>query len=354
MMIRRSWKLAAVAAAALLGPVSVQAQSTLKVAPETLSRVLDPHFTTSFTTRDLGYLIYDTLFAVDDKFEPKPQMVESYAISADKLTYTFVLRPGLKWHDGQPVTAADCVASIQRWASRDSMGQTLTRFTASLEATDANTIKLVLKEPYGLVLDSLAKIGAPVPFMMPERIAKTPGSEQVKEIVGSGPYRFRADLHEPGVKIVLDKFADYKPRSEPPNWALRRQDREDGQGPRLLGMPDAQTQVSALIRGEVDYLETRAGRPAAAVRREVRRQGRGREQVRLPGDHAHEPPAAAVRQSEGAAGDRPRGRPLDVRRRRRRRPEVRHRLRPPCSAAACLTRARTASPLSTWRPPRPC
>ena len=254
MMIRRSWKLAAVAAAALLGPVSVQAQSTLKVAPETLSRVLDPHFTTSFTTRDLGYLIYDTLFAVDDKFEPKPQMVERYTISPDKLTYTFVLRPGLKWHDGQPVTAADCVASIQRWASRDSMGQTLTRFTASLEATDANTIKLVLKEPYGLVLDSLAKIGAPVPFMMPERIAKTPGSEQVKEIVGSGPYKFRADLHEPGVKIVLDKFADYKPRSEPPVWAsggkIAKMDRVE-----MLSMPDAQTQVSALTRNEVDYLE---------------------------------------------------------------------------------------------------
>ncbi len=119
----RSWPLAALTASALLAALPVQAQSTLKVAPETLSRVLDPHFTTSFTTRDLGYLIYDTLFAVDDKFEPKPQMVERYTISPDKLTYTFVLRPGLKWHDGQSVTAADCVASIQRWGSRDSMGR---------------------------------------------------------------------------------------------------------------------------------------------------------------------------------------------------------------------------------------
>ena len=244
----------ALLAASLLAAPPAQAQSLLRVAPETLSRILDPHFTTSFTTRDLGYLVYDTLFAVDDKFEPKPQMVESYTVSPDKLTYTFVLRPGLKWHDGQPVTAADCVASIRRWASRDSMGQMLTRFTASLEATDAGTIKLVLKEPYGMVLDSLAKVGAPVPFMMPERIARTPGSEQVKEIVGSGPYKFRADLHEPGVKIVLEKFADYKPRSEPPNWAsgakIAKLDRVE-----MLGMPDAQTQVSALIRGEVDYLE---------------------------------------------------------------------------------------------------
>jgi peptide/nickel transport system substrate-binding protein len=248
---RRVW---ALVAAALLLAAPAQSQSVLRVAPETLSRILDPHFTTSFTTRDLGYLIYDTLFAVDENFEPKPQMVESYTVSPDKLTYVFVLRPGLKWHDGQPVTAADCVASIRRWASRDSMGQTLTKFLASLDAPDAGTIKLVLTEPYGLVLDSLAKVGAPVPFMMPERIARTPGSEQVKDIIGSGPYKFRADLHEPGVKIVLEKFADYKPRSEPPSWAsgakLARIDRIE-----MLGLPDAQTQVSALIRGEVDYLE---------------------------------------------------------------------------------------------------
>src|SRR5216683_2319174 len=241
-------------AAALLAAAPAQSQSLLRVAPETLSRILDPHFTTSFTTRDLGYLIYDTLFAVDENFEPKPQMVESYTVSPDKLTYVFVLRPGLKWHDGQPVKAADCVASIRRWASRDSMGQTLTKFLASLDAPDAGTIKLVLTEPYGLVLDSLAKVGAPVPFMMPERIARTPGSEQVKDIIGSGPYKFRADLHEPGVKIVLEKFADYKPRSEPPSWAsggkIAKLDRIE-----MLGLPDAQTQVSALSRGEVDYLE---------------------------------------------------------------------------------------------------
>ncbi|MFO1080416.1 MAG: ABC transporter substrate-binding protein [Reyranellaceae bacterium] len=251
--LRRS--LAALAAAWLVSaPAGAQTQAPLRVAPETLSRILDPHFTTSFTTRDLGYLVYDTLFAVDDTFTPKPQMVGEYSVSPDRLTYTFVLRPGLKWHDGGEVTAADCVASIRRWASRDPMGQTLNRFLATLDATDTRTIRLVLKEPYGQVLDSLAKIGAPVPFMMPERIARTPGNEQVKEIVGSGPYKFRADLHEPGVKIVLDKFADYRPRPEPPVWAsggkVAKLERIE-----MLGLPDAQTQVSALIKGEVDYLE---------------------------------------------------------------------------------------------------
>jgi peptide/nickel transport system substrate-binding protein len=189
MIVRRSWIAVALACSALFSVSHAQAQSTLRVAPETLTRILDPHFTTSFTTRDFGYLVYDTLFAVDDRFEPKPQMVETYTLSDDKLTWTFVLRPGLKWHDGQPVTAADCVASIRRWASRDSMGQTMMGFVTSLEAVDAKIIKMVLKQPYGLVLDSLGKVGAPVPFMMPERIARTPGSEQVKEIIGSGPYK---------------------------------------------------------------------------------------------------------------------------------------------------------------------
>ncbi len=164
------------------------------------------------------------------------------------------MRDGLKWHDGQPVVAADCVASIRRWGSRDAMGQTMMGFVATLEAADAKTIKMVMKEPYGLVLDSLGKVGSVVPFMMPERIAKTPGSEQVKEIIGSGPYKFRADLHEPGVKIVLEKFAGYRPRTEPPVWAsggkIAKIDRIE-----MLGLPDAQTQVSALIKNEVDYLE---------------------------------------------------------------------------------------------------
>src|SRR5258708_37727441 len=103
------------------------------------------------------------------------------------------------------------------------MGQTLSKFLASLDAPDAGTIKLVLTEPYGLVLDSLAKVGAPVPFMMPERIAKAPGSEQEKEIIGAGPYRVRPDLPEPLVKIVLEKLTDYNPRSEPPVCASWRQ-----------------------------------------------------------------------------------------------------------------------------------
>ena len=119
-------------------------------------RVIDPGFTTAYITRDHGYMVYDTLLATDANFKIQPQMAD-WKVSDDKLTYTFTLRDGLKWHDGSPVTAEDCVASLKRWGRNDNMGQKLMDFTASLDATDAKTITLKLKEPYGLVLESIGK-----------------------------------------------------------------------------------------------------------------------------------------------------------------------------------------------------
>src|ERR1700744_4619809 len=134
--------------------------------------------TTTYIYRDFGSMIYDTLLAEDSNFKIQPQMAE-YKISDDKLTYTFTLRDGLKWHDGTPVTAEDCVASLKRWGKADGMGQKLMDFTASIEATDPKTITLKLKEPYGLVLESIAKMSSYVPFMMPKRLAETPPDKQI-------------------------------------------------------------------------------------------------------------------------------------------------------------------------------
>ena len=137
--------------------------------------------------RDFGYMIYDTLLAEDSNFKIQPQMAE-WKVSDDKLTYTFTLRDGLKWHDGTPVTAEDCVASLKRWGKADGMGQKLMDFTASIEATDAKTITLKLKEPYGLVLESIGKPSSLVPFMMPKRLAETPrrqadpGADRIRSV----------------------------------------------------------------------------------------------------------------------------------------------------------------------------
>src|SRR5438270_894470 len=180
-------------------------------------RVTDPIITTAYISRDHGYMVYDTLLATDSSFKIQPQMAD-WKVSDDKLTYTFTLRDGLKWHDGAPVTAEDCVASLQRWGKRDGMGQKLMSFTASIEATDPKTVTLKLKEPYGLVLESIGKPSSVVPFMMPKRIAETPADKAISEYVGSGPFKFVQAEFQPGVKAVYEKNKDYVPRKEAPSW----------------------------------------------------------------------------------------------------------------------------------------
>src|SRR5213082_457620 len=171
--MRMTTGLKILAAAALLAlPCgAASAETTLKVVMHSDLKIVDPIWTTAYITRNHGYMVYDTLFAMDDKGEIKPQMVDKYEISADKLTYTFTLRDGLLWHDGQPVTAEDCVASIKRWAARDTVGQKLMTFVLDVAAKEPRTIEIRLKEPTGLLLPTLGKPNSNVPFMMPKRVA---------------------------------------------------------------------------------------------------------------------------------------------------------------------------------------
>src|SRR6202795_3916861 len=232
-------------AAALSLPSLADAKTITAVMHSDL-RIIDPGFTGAYITRDHGYMVYDTLLATDSSFKIQPQMAD-WKVSDDKLTYTFTLREGLKWHDGSPVTAEDCVASLKRWSKNETMGQTLMDFTASLEATDDTTITLKLKEPYGLVLESIGKPSSVIPFMMPKRLAETPPGQQVKEQVGSGPFKFVQAEFQPGVKAVYVKNADYVPRKEPPSWTsggkVVKVDRVE-----WITMADAQTAVNALQR----------------------------------------------------------------------------------------------------------
>src|ERR1700722_12624261 len=209
--------------------------------------------TTAYIVRDFGYMIFDTLLAEDANFKIQPQMAE-WKVSEDKLTYTFTLRDGLKWHDGTPVTAEDCVASLQRWGKVDGMGQKLMDYTASIEATDPKTITLKLKEPYGLVLESIGKPSSFVPFMMPKRMAESPADKPLPELIGSGPFKFVPAEFQPGVKAVYVKNTDYVPRKEAPSWTaggkVVKVDRVE-----WITMPDAQTAVNALQSGDIDFME---------------------------------------------------------------------------------------------------
>ncbi|MGE0724081.1 MAG: ABC transporter substrate-binding protein, partial [Alphaproteobacteria bacterium] len=174
--------------------------------------------------------------------------------SDDKLTYTYTLRDGLKWHDGAPVRSIDCIASIERWGKRDVMGGTLMSFVDRLEPVDDKTFRMVLKEPVGFVLDALGKIDSIVPFMMPERIARTDPFQQITDVIGSGPFKFAKDQWVPGSKVVYLKNTDYVPRPEKPSMAaggkVAKVDRVE-----WVLIPEATTAVAALNAGEVDLFE---------------------------------------------------------------------------------------------------
>ena len=239
--------LVAVAAPAL-------AQTTLRAVMHSDLKILDPIWTTAYIVRNHGYMIYDTLLAQDEKGEIKPQMVEKYEAAADGKGYTFTLRDGLLWHDGKPVTSEDCIASIKRWAVKDSLGQKMMTFVDSIDAVDAKTFTIKLKEPTGLVLLGLSKPSSNVPFMMPKRVADTDPNKQIEDFTGSGPFVFVRDEWKPGDKTVYVKFDKYKPRAEPASGLaggkVAKVDRIEWRA-----ISDAQQAVNALQKGEIDYIE---------------------------------------------------------------------------------------------------
>lgn len=240
-------------AAALACSVPASAQTITAVLHSPL-RVLDPIITTAYMSRNHGYMVFDTLLATDGQNKIQPQMAEKWAVSDDGKTYTFTLRQGLKWHDGPPVKAEDCIPSIKRWAEQDKMGQILLSLIADMKVVDDRTFQVILKEPTDLVLRALSKPSGTPAFMMPKRIAETPSSQAIKEQIGSGPFKWVADEFKPGLRAVYEKNKDYVPRSEPASFTA---------GGKVVnvervvwvGMPDHMTAVNALLNGEIDYIE---------------------------------------------------------------------------------------------------
>ena len=247
---------AAVAAVAITTSLPVLAQNNvLRVVPHSNLAVLDPIWTTAYMSRNHGYMIYDTLFGTDEKAQIKPQMVESWTESGDHRLWTFKLRKGLEFHDGKPVTSEDVVASLQRWGKRDATGSALMQFVQRMDTPAPDTFRIFLGEACGFLLEALGKPGSNVPFIMPKRIAETDAFKQIEEHIGSGPYTFKRDEFKPGDKAVYLKNTKYVPRSEPPSGTAGGKrvyvDRVEWN----LALRDAQAQVNALQKGEVDILE---------------------------------------------------------------------------------------------------
>ena len=214
----------------------------------------DPHMLASYPTRNASYMTFDTLFAMDSKGGYRPQMVDKYEISPDNKKFSFKLRSGLAWHDGKPVRAADCVASIRRWMKHDGIGQMIAATMVSLAADGDDTFTLTLKEPSGIVLQAFGKSSSVVPFMMPERDAVKDDLGADYRPLGSGPFVFNKALYQPGNRTVYDKNPHYVPRDEPPDFLAGGKkvfvDRVE-----WVTFPNPNSAIAALQAGEIDYME---------------------------------------------------------------------------------------------------
>ncbi|GJE14135.1 MULTISPECIES: ABC transporter substrate-binding protein [Methylobacterium] len=255
MLDRRTFM--ALSGAALAAPALAQgtAARTLKFIPQADLTVLDPIWTTAYVTRNHGLAVFDTLYGTDAAYAAQPQMVAGHVVEDDGKLWRLTLRDGLTFHDGSPVLARDCVASIARWGKRDAMGQTLMAYTDELTAPDDRTIQFRLKKPFALLPDALGKVGSSICAIMPERLAKTDPFTQVTEMVGSGPFRFKADERVVGARVVYERFAGYVPREgAAPQWTS---------GPKRAFIdrvewhviPDQATAASAMQTGEMDWWE---------------------------------------------------------------------------------------------------
>jgi peptide/nickel transport system substrate-binding protein len=231
-----------------------QSASTLKFVPYADLALLDP-MVAAFVTRNHVMMVFDTLFGLDEAGVPQPQMLEGSTVSSDGKLWLLTLRDGLLFHDGTPVLGRDVVASIKRWWTGDAYGQAVAAATDDLSAPTDKTIQFRLKRPFELLPFALAHPTNLVAAIMPERLALTPPTTRLKEIVGSGPYRYIDAERVAGARNVYAKFDKYAPRTQGAVSFCA--------GPRVahfdriewLTTPDPATQVAALQAGEVDWVE---------------------------------------------------------------------------------------------------
>jgi peptide/nickel transport system substrate-binding protein len=231
------------------------AARTLRFVPQANLANFDPIWGTQYVVRNAAALVWDTLYGIDATLQPQRQMVESEDVSDDGLVWTFKLRPGLKFHDGEPVRSKDVVASLTRWSARDPMGLMLKAIQNELTAVDDKTFKWSLKAPYPKLLYALAKNNSPCSFIMPERIAQTDPFKQITEYVGSGPMKFAKAEWVPGAKAVFEKYTDYVPRQEKASWLAGGKQILVDRGEWVV-IPDPATAAAALQNGEVDWWES--------------------------------------------------------------------------------------------------
>jgi peptide/nickel transport system substrate-binding protein len=243
------------AGAALASPALAQPPRVLRFVPQADLGGLDPIAISSNVIRNHAFMVWDTLYGLDASFAPKPQMAAGHVVEQDGRSVTITLRPGLRFHDGERVTAEDCVVSLQRWMKRAAMGQALAARLEELVALDDLRFCFRLSRPFPLLIDALALTANPQPFIMPARLAKTDAFTQIREATGSGPFRFVVDEFRQGSRAVWARNPDYSPTPDASRGLTA--------GPKIAQfdriewsiIPDPGTAAAALLAGEIDWFE---------------------------------------------------------------------------------------------------
>ncbi|HTC07904.1 MAG TPA: ABC transporter substrate-binding protein [Acetobacteraceae bacterium] len=252
--MRRRSLIAGTAAALAMPRIGRGAVSeVLRFIPQADLAVLDPVWTTTYQTRDHGFLVFDTLFGVDSNFTAQPQMAESAVTEDSGKRWRITLRPGLLFHDGTKVLGRDCAASIRRWGARDGFGQALMAATDEISAPDDRTVEIRLRHPFPLLPDALAKTPPCMCPIMPERLSVTDPFKQVSEMVGSGPYRYKADERVSGSLVVYERNAAYVPRPSGAASGTAGPKRAYFERIEWHIIPDPSTAAASLQRGEIDW-----------------------------------------------------------------------------------------------------
>lgn len=189
---------------------------TLRVAAIGEPQTLDIHQTTAGITAQIGFCIYEALFHYDSQFQPIPMLAESYDVSDDGLTHTFKIRQGVPFHNGEEMTSADVVASLERWGQISGVGKQLMEATESITAVDDYTVEMVTTQPYGTILIALCS-NTQACVIYPKSVLDGAGLDPLPDesIIGTGPYRFVE--HQADAYIRLERFEEYAALEGEPN-----------------------------------------------------------------------------------------------------------------------------------------
>ena len=175
---------------------------------------IDSHRTGARVATQVNVVFAEGLFAFNSVGASAPQLVASYEVSDDELTYTFTLREGVPFHNGDVLDADDVVASLQRWFG-GTLGSQAQRFVSDVRAEGPLTVVLEVTEPYPFIIYQLTVPQTAGAFIYPASQIEAAGDEDIQEPYGTGPYRV-TDLRD-GQFIRMDRFDDYVGRDERPD-----------------------------------------------------------------------------------------------------------------------------------------